>query len=247
MNPTWVQQRPHLAPLVQSLEAVLKLADELYEQGRANGQAVDYGEFEERVAHATAKVEQGVHQIALSSLDVDVPFIRVWGKHYRRVHRMERAYNSLSGPIVVERTLYRELGQRQGPALDPIAIRAGVVDGSWLPRTARAIAHLMSQVTSREAQATGRELMRLPYSRSSIERVGHAVGAEYLSRREQVEPKLIEAYELPAAVTSVSISVDRVTVPMEEPVPPGPDTDEPLERPSEEVIASTREARPAHI
>jgi hypothetical protein len=34
--------------------------------------------------------------------------------------------------------------------------------------------------------------MRLPYSRSSIERVAHAVGAEYLSRFEQVEPTLIE-------------------------------------------------------
>lgn len=119
----------------------------------------------------------------------------------------------------MKRTLYRELGQRQGPALDPIAVRAGVVDGSWLPRAARAVAHLMSQVTSREAEATGRELMRLPYSRSSIERVGHAVGAEYLRPREAVEPKLIETCELPAGVASVSISVDRVTVPMEEPVP----------------------------
>jgi len=101
------------------------------------------------------------------------------------------------GPVTVERTLYREQGRRHAPALDPIATRAGVVDGSWLPRTARAVAHLVAQVTSREACATSRELMRLPYSRCSIERVGHAVGAEYLKRREQVEPLLIEAYEIP--------------------------------------------------
>lgn len=110
--------------------------------------------------------------------------------------------------------------------LDPIAVRAGVVDGSWLPRTARAIAHLVSQVTSRQAEATGRELMRLPYSRSSIERVGHAVGAEYLSRREQVEPKLIETCELPPGIVSVSVSIDRVTVPMEEPLPKEPKSPE---------------------
>ena len=73
-----------------------------------------------------------------------------------------------------------------------------MVDGSWLPRTARAIAHLLSQVTSREAEATGRALMRLLYSRSSIESAGHAVGSEYLSRREQVESKLIESCELAA-------------------------------------------------
>jgi hypothetical protein len=42
-------------------------------------------------------------------------------------------------------------------------VREDVIDGSWLPRTARASAHLVSQVTLREAEATGRELMRLPY------------------------------------------------------------------------------------
>jgi len=219
MDHGWIQQRLHLASLVHSLEAILQLADELYQQGRASGESVDYGQFEERVARATASVEQCIHQVALSGLDVDAPFIRVWGKHYRRVHRIDRTYASISGPVTVKRALYRELGQRQGPALDPITVRAGVVDGSWLPRTARAVAHLLSQVTSRETEATGRELMRLPYSRSSIERVGHAVGAEYLRRREAVEPKLIETCELPAGVASVSISVDRVTVPMEEPAP----------------------------
>jgi hypothetical protein len=120
--------------------------------------------------------------------------------------------------VTVERTLYREQGQRNAPVLDPIATRAGVVDGSWLPRTARAVAHLVAQVTSRGACTTGRELMRLPYSRCSIERVAHAVGAEYLKRREQVEHQLIEALEIPDDARSNSISIDRTTVPMEEPI-----------------------------
>jgi hypothetical protein len=195
MTNAWLQERPHLARLVRSLQAVLELADELYQRGRGSGESVDYSEFEER-AHATAEVERGVHHVALSGLDVDAPYIRVWGKYYRCVRRIARTYGSLAGPVTVERTLYREQGRRQAPVLDPVATRAGVVDGSWLPRTARAVAHL-AQVTSREACATSRELMRLPYSRCSIERVGHAVGAEYLKRREQVEPQLIEAYEIP--------------------------------------------------
>jgi hypothetical protein len=160
MDQAWLQQRPHMRQLVRGPNEVLRLADEQYQQGRGSGDAVDYGEFEQRVAHANALVEQDVHRIALSGLDVDVPFIRVRGKHYRRVHRIARTYGSMSGPVAVERTLYRELGQRQGPVLDPIAVRAGVVDGSWLPRTARAIAHLVSQVTSREAEATAKSLRR---------------------------------------------------------------------------------------
>lgn len=82
MDQAWLQEGPHLAPLARALDAILKLADDHYKQGRASGDAVDYSEFEERVAHATAKIEQDVHPVALSRLDVDVSFIRVWGKHY---------------------------------------------------------------------------------------------------------------------------------------------------------------------
>lgn len=61
---------------------------------RAGG--VDYDAFEERVAGATAAVKQGVHQVALSGLDVDLPFIPLWGKADRRVHRIVRTYGSLA-------------------------------------------------------------------------------------------------------------------------------------------------------
>lgn len=236
MTNAWLQDRPHLATLARSLQTVLELADELYQRGRGSGESVDYSEFEERAAHATAEVERGVHHVALSGLDVDAPYIRVWGKHYRRVHRIARTYGSLAGPVTVERTLYREQGRRHAPVLDPVATRAGVVDGSWLPRTARAVAHLVAQVTSREACATSRELMRLPYSRCSIERVGHAVGAEYLKRRDQVEPQLIEAYEIPEGARSISVSIDRTTVPMEEPIPKRGAPANPLIKPSEEAL-----------
>jgi hypothetical protein len=236
MTNAWLRERPHLAMLARNLQTVLELADELYQRGRGSGESVDYSEFEERVAHAAAEIERGVHHVALSGLDIDAPYIRVWGKHYRRVHRIARTYGSLAGPVTVERTLYREQGRCQAPALDPIATRAGVVDGSWLPRTARAVAHLVAQVTSREACATSRELMRLPYSRCSIERVGHAVGAEYLKRREQVEPQLIEAYELPELARSISVSIDRTSVPMEEPIPKRVMPANPLNVPSKEAL-----------
>lgn len=78
MDQAWLLQRPHLKQLVRGLDEVLQLADEQDQQDRASGDAVDYGELEERVARASANVEHDVHRIALSGLDVDVPFIRVW-------------------------------------------------------------------------------------------------------------------------------------------------------------------------
>ncbi len=53
----------------------------------------------------------------------------------------------------------------------------------------------------------------------SFERVAHAVGAHYVAAHGDVEDALIEAYEIPEQARSVSVSLDRVSVPMEEPLP----------------------------
>jgi hypothetical protein len=57
MTNAWLQARPHLAALARNLQTVLELADELYQRGRGSAESVDYSEFEERVAHATAEVQ----------------------------------------------------------------------------------------------------------------------------------------------------------------------------------------------
>ena len=100
-----------------------------------------------------------------------------------------------------------------------MSLRAGVVGDGWLPHTARVMAHEVQKGTSREAEATAGEYGRLPYSRSSFERVAHLVGAFAVADHRDIEDALIDAYEIPAGTRSVSISLDRVSVPMEEPRP----------------------------
>jgi hypothetical protein len=152
-----------------------------------------------------------------------VPAIRIWGDEYRRIGRFASDYHTLAGTVRVLRTVYRKT-ERNGDTLDPVSVRAGVVADGWLPHTARAMAYLIAQGTSREAEAIGRELARLRYSRSSFERVGHEVGTLYRRAQPRIEEALIQAYAVPAEARSVSISIDRVALPMEEPIeaPPTP-------------------------
>ena len=185
------------------------------------GKAVDYEEVETAVSADAGRVERAAHRAILESLDIDVPAVIIGGERYNRVERCSAPYHTLAGSVSIERSLYRRSGARggqpEGKAVDPVSLRAGVVGDGWLPRTARAMAHEVQKGTSREAEASALEKDRLPYSRASFERVAHMVGALAVANRQDIEDALIDAYEVPKEGRSISVSLDRVSVPMEEP------------------------------
>src|SRR4029453_19452762 len=81
---------------------------------------------------------------------------------------------------------------------------------------AQAMAYLLQQGTAREAEATARVLGRVPYARGSFERVGQTLGAQYIGRQADIEAELSQEYELPPEAVSVSVALDRGSLPMEE-------------------------------
>jgi hypothetical protein len=60
----------------------------------------------------------------------------------------ETTFMGQTGGAPVTRSLYRRAGDRNGPVVDPVALRVGAIDGVWLPGTARDIAFLLQQGTS---------------------------------------------------------------------------------------------------
>lgn len=210
----------HLIDVGKAMAAQLaELERTIARQG--GGKAVDYGVVERALAESAGRTELAAHQAILKSLDVDVPAVIIGGKRYTRVGRCEASYHTMVGSVSVERSLYRQSGARggepEGKVVDPITVRAGVVAEGWLPATARAMAHAVQQGTSREAKAISEEMGRLPYSRASFERVAHVVGALAVADHQDIEDALIDAYEIPEEGRSISVSLDRVSVPMEEP------------------------------
>lgn len=204
-----------MAKLAAAVTALVELVEAQVSRGESIGPSA-YDAFEEAVAEKVGAIECAAHEPALAALDIDAAGVTIDGRMYRRVLRSPASYYTRAGAVSVERTLYREAGNREGNAIDLVSLRAGVVEDGWLPSTAKQMAFLLQQGTSREAEATSRQMRSLPYSRSSFERVGHAVGKRYVVSAPKVERALIEKDDVPEEARSVSVSIDRVSVPMEE-------------------------------
>jgi hypothetical protein len=155
-----------LKGLEAPLQALIAEAERRLVDGKA-GRRVDYELFEQRLMERTAALELALHRAALAALDLDVERVLINDRGHVRVGRYPGEYGMQAGPVVVERSLYRPLGERNAPTVDLVTLRAGAISDGWLPGTARAMAHLLQQGTSREAQQTAQRLGRLPKPRSA--------------------------------------------------------------------------------
>lgn len=190
-----------------------------HQQSASSGAPVDYGKVEQELAHRAAALERDSHTAVLQALDVDAPQVVIGGQTYRRVMRSAGDYYTMAGAISVPRTLYRKLGERCGATVDPSSLRIGVVGDGWLPSTAQAMAWECQRAPAREAEAASHQWQRLPYSRCAFDRVAHLVGQHYEHHRQAVERQLVETMAIPKQAHSLSVSLDRVSIPMEEPRP----------------------------
>jgi hypothetical protein len=145
--------------------------------------------------------------------------VSIEGKEYARVERCAGPYYTMAGEVSVLRSLYREIGVRNGKTVDAISLRTGTVGDGWLPETASVMAFLVGQAPSREAETAAQHMGRLAYSRSAFEDVAHLMGQEFVPQRKDIEDALISNYKPPAEARSVSAALDRVSLPMEEPRP----------------------------
>ena len=201
---------------VKALEETLKSA----QKGVVGAGAGDLAAFDAAWQAVNSGVEETERQLKrrlLRELDVDAARVLIQGELYARVGRYPATYKTRTGPVEVERSLYRQVGVRNGPTVDTVSVQVGCVADGWLPEAAGPMAYLMARGPSREAEATARQVGVLPYCRSSFERMGHEVGALYGPQRPRVEAALAQAQPIPEGTHSVSVSMDRVAVPMEEP------------------------------
>lgn len=212
-----------LKHLVTPIEKLVESVDKRAGQLSRDGRAVDYAEIERAFAEQVAAIETAAHHCTLAAMAAIEPQrVEVSGDVYTRVSEGVGTYYSMTGPVAEQRGLYRKVGERNGKTVDLISLRIGAVGDGWFPNTAKAMAYHLQSVTSREAVENAKQDCRLPYSRASFERVPHLVGGLWLEHHADIEDELIKEFEIPAEAASISIAIDRTSVPMEEEVPRPP-------------------------
>lgn len=199
--------------IVEPVRALVELVEKL---SHPASRKREFARVEAQVAESAARVECAAVGEVLRSLDAATERVACDGATWRSLGTDDKTYFTAAGPVTISRKLFRKEGEHNGPTLDVVGTRAGVVGDGWLPGAATAMAHLLQQGTAREAETTANRLGRLPYSRSSFERVGHAVGELYVQQRLDIEGELVEELVVPDEACSASIALDRVAVPMEE-------------------------------
>jgi hypothetical protein len=205
-----VTRFPALCAALGDLISVLEAAD---------GAGCPFFETERCVVSATRAVGVAAVSEALRTLDPGVPRIVVDEVEYRRMREPSVGrYVTLDGAAEVPRHLYRQVGVRNGPTVDPIAVQAGLIDG-MTPCAVEAVGQLVQALPTREAHEVASTMRVLGLSRASLYRRAESLGASWEEDRFEGADTCVRAIELPTAAAAISVSVDRVSTPMAEPKP----------------------------
>src|SRR5271157_4318810 len=95
------------------------------------GKAVDYAAVEAAIAEGASRTELAAHGAILKMLDMDVPAVVIGGARYTRGGRCEGAYHTMIGSVSVERSLYRQSGERGGQPGGRVVTRLACAREWW--------------------------------------------------------------------------------------------------------------------
>ncbi len=141
--------------------------------------------------------------------------VAVNGATYRFHATGTKRYHTLVGAIDVERASYRAVGCHNGSTVIPLDLAAGIVENAT-PALAFSVTRAFAERPLRhyedEMQAAHRDVP----SRSTLERIGKRVGRRIREALPIIEPLARTIETISPNARSISIGLDRTTVPMAE-------------------------------
>ena len=125
-------------------------------------------------------------------------------------------YHTLCGSVEVRRDSYRLVGVHNGPTVIPLEVDAGIVENAT-PALASSVLQAFAMMTLRDYEVQMRAAHRCVPSRSTLERIGKRAGATLRDELAVIEPVIRSREVISERARSISLGVDRTTVPMAEP------------------------------
>lgn len=183
-------------------------------------------------------LEQDLQRVA----DSFGAFVRVHGKTYRRHASGVRRYHTLCGPIEVRRDSYRLVGVHNGPTVVPVELQAGILENAT-PAMAFSVTQGFADRPLRHYEAEMDAAHRRVPSRSTLERIAKRVGDAIRTNLPIIEAVVRTSESVPKDAFSISVGIDRTTVPMAEPAEKATRRKAPyIRRPPEPITVNYRMA-----
>ena len=167
------------------------------------------------------EAEREVLAEELSKADIDGAAVVIEGMMCRRVLRCAQTYQTASGPVQVERTLYKDRTDPHARSLVALDAQVGIIEGRWTPLAAKQATWVVSQMTPQLAEELFARVGNMTPSKSSLDRWPKALSARWECDREAFEETLRDATEIPEGTVTVAVSLDGVMAPMKDTDPVG--------------------------
>jgi len=151
----------------------------------------------------------------MATHDIDAEAIEIDGVTHRRVLRASQTYVTTSGPVVVERWLYRERDNDAAKSVSPMELRLGIVGEFWSQKAAKAALWVVAQMTPQKAEELFKRTGSMTPSKSSLDRLPKIVSEDWEANRESYETALRDALVVPKEAVSVAVSIDGVLAPID--------------------------------
>src|SRR5438045_1782703 len=161
--------------LSSDTHAMDQLQDFLRQRRAAHEPVKELETFEQELHRLFVAAEREALGHELARFDLDVPALDVDGERYHRVLRCATTYHSAAGPVRVERSRYRS--PQGGHAVCPLALRTGLIEGSWTPLAAKQAVWVVAHVTPTEGEELFALLGNMTPSQSTLDRLPKALRA----------------------------------------------------------------------
>jgi hypothetical protein len=183
--------------------------------------AKDFEEFERTLHARMMETEREILGEELAKGDIDRESVLIEGVVCRRVLRSTQTYQTAAGPVLVERTLYKDRTDPGAPSLVPLDARVGIIEGRWTPLAAKQAMWVVSQMTPQLAEELFERVGNMTPSKSSLDRLPKSLSARWESDRVAFEETLRAAIAIPEGTVTVAVSLDGVMAPMKDTDPIG--------------------------